>query len=270
MSRRGAAPCRDPPPPAGAPLMQDAPLTSGLRRARVQNNYIGTDVTGAAALPNGGGVVVVGPGVIIGGTDAPSTPNPDGTPGPVVYTSAGNVISGNKGNGVMVADTAGSAATAPLIGANRIGVAANSDAALGNGRHGVFLLNTSNVSVTGLASDPGSFANTIAYNGGDGVQVAGATSRGDRVSGNRIFSNGGLGIDLGGDGVTPNDPLDGDAGPNGLQNFPVITAAATGPARARGTTVQFSLHSAPSAQYDVEFFASPTRDPTGYGEGATF
>src|SRR5581483_3711392 len=125
---------------AGVRLMQDAPLTSGLRRARVQNNYIGTDVTGAAALPNGAGVVLVGPGFVIGGTDSHSTQNPDGTPGPITFTSAGKVISGNRGNGIMVADTAGSAATAPLIGANRIGVAANSDTALGNGRQGVFLL----------------------------------------------------------------------------------------------------------------------------------
>lgn len=38
--------------------------------------------------------------------------------------------------------------------------------------------------------------------------------------------NDGLPVDLGGDGVTPNDPLDADAGPNNLQNSPLLVSAA--------------------------------------------
>ena len=52
------------------------------------------------------------------------------------------------------------------------------------------------------------------------------------VRGNSIHDNTFLGIDLSGDGVTPNDPLDADSGPNDLQNFPVIT-----PQRGGNTTV---------------------------------
>src|SRR5207244_11872463 len=38
----------------------------------------------------------------------------------------------------------------------------------------------------------------------------GNQAQGNAIRGNAIFANGGLGIDLGGDGVTPNDPGDGD------------------------------------------------------------
>ncbi len=43
-----------------------------------------------------------------------------------------------------------------------------------------------------------------------------------------INDNGELGIDLGGDGVTDNDPIlgDGDTGENNLQNYPMLTKAA--------------------------------------------
>ncbi len=44
------------------------------------------------------------------------------------------------------------------------------------------------------------------------------------ITQNSIFDNSGIGIDLLGTGVTPNDVGDVDAGPNGLQNFPIITS----------------------------------------------
>ena len=42
----------------------------------------------------------------------------------------------------------------------------------------------------------------------------------NRITRNAIFQNGALGIDLGGDGPTLNDPSDFDPGPNQRQNFP--------------------------------------------------
>ena len=67
--------------------------------------------------------------------------------------------------------------------------------------------------------------------------------------------------------VTPNDVGDGDTGPNNLQNFPVITAAMS----AGGTTtVQGTLNSTANTQFRIEFFANPTCDDSGNGQGQTF
>ena len=63
--------------------------------------------------------------------------------------------------------------------------------------------------------------NTIAYSDAVGVAVYSGTGR--TIRGNSIFGNGGLGIDLLNDGVTPNDLGDPDIGPNNLQNFPLVT-----------------------------------------------
>jgi hypothetical protein len=93
-----------------------------------------------------------------------------------------------------------------------------------------------------------------------------------RIRGNVIGPNGslqqdGLGIDLGHDGVTPNDPGDGDTGPNNLQNFPVLTQASS----PGGTTsVQGSLNSTANTSFSLQFFSSPVCDPSGHGEGQTF
>jgi titin len=87
------------------------------------------------------------------------------------------------------------------------------------------------------------------------------------VLGNSIFGNGGLGIDLGRDAVTANDLGDTDTGPNNLQNAPSLTAAR----RLGGTLlVTGTLNSQSGTTYRVEFFASPTADPSGHGPGQVY
>ena len=84
----------------------------------------------------------------------------------------------------------------------------------------------------------------------------------NQLRGNSIHSNGGLGIDLGGDGLTQNDDLDADNGPNGLQNFPVIGAAIFGTV----TSVDGYFNSAPNATFTFDFYAS-TPPAADYGVG---
>jgi hypothetical protein len=87
------------------------------------------------------------------------------------------------------------------------------------------------------------------------------------IRGNSIFGDTGLGIDLGNNGVTPNDQKDPDVGPNLLQNFPELAAAQLA---SRGVKVTGTLNSIPNQTYRVEFFASANGNSSGYGEGQTF
>src|SRR5262249_51352718 len=134
----------------------------------------------------------------------------------------GNVISGNSGAGVSINGSDG-LANGNSVEGNLIGTDFTGTKALANGSDGVVLLedsfgNTIGGTVSGAA-------NVIAFNLGNGVGIGTAFPNGNAILGNSIFSNGKLGIDLGLDGVTPNDPCDGDSGANKLQNHPVLTEA---------------------------------------------
>ena len=136
-------------------------------------------------------------------------------------SGAGNLISGNVEIGLT------NAANFSVIQGNRIGTDATGVAPLGNGGIGV-RISAFGATVGGTEAGAG---NTIAFNGGAGVVdqlVEFISSERNAIRGNSIHSNGGLGIDLNGDGVTPNDPGDADSGPNGLQNFPVLSVALAG------------------------------------------
>jgi hypothetical protein len=114
-----------------------------------------------------------------------------------------------------------------------------------------------------LRGAPSGPANTIAYNGSAGVSIASGSGNG--VRSNSIFANGDLGIDLWSDGPTPNDPGDGDSGPNNLQNKPILSSAETLSGK---TIVKGKLNSVPilDAAYKVQFFSNPS----GTNEGKKF
>ena len=88
-----------------------------------------------------------------------------------------------------------------------------------------------------------------------------------RILSNSIYSNKGLGIDLGDDGVTLNTPGGPHSGPNNFQNFPVLYPSITYNGK---TYVSGTLNSTPDAVFTVQFFANAAADPSGYGEGQTY
>lgn len=170
----------------------------------------------------------------------------------------GNSISDNRAFGVIIqGDSAtGNLVRGNLIGDDGSGVAVNDRR--GNWNHGVKLVASQN-SIGGSSLVDG---NTIAFNGGIGV----FDSVGVRnlIRYNRIYSNDSMGIDLAPRGLTPNDPLDGDLGPNDLQNFPILDSASfpAGAVRVRGR-----LDSKPNTTYTIDFFKNLKRDRTFFGEG---
>jgi hypothetical protein len=210
----------------------------------VQGNYIGTDVTGTKALGgSGAGINIFSSNHIIGG----------------VADAARNVISGNS-IGIQVGGFF-SGTTGIVIQGNYIGLNAAGTGAVPNTQQGIAVTDAASATIGGTQSGAG---NKIAFNGGPGVTVSSGT--GNSIRGNSIFSNNGLGIDLGVNGVTPNDINDGDTGPNQLQNFPVITSV-TGTTT---TTIQGSLKSIPNTAFQIDFYTNATVDPSGNGEGAVF
>lgn len=159
-----------------------------------------------------------------------------------------------------------------VITGNTIGLNANNEPVLGSvyGIYGENYLNNplTDVAVGGTA--PGE-ENTIAGHLLYGI-ILESPMQGIEISGNSIYDNAELGIDLGNNqatwfGVTPNDPLDADSGANGLQNYPVLDGADFAPG---GTSVSGQLDSAPDGTYRIEIFASPACDDSGFGEGRLF
>ncbi|WP_165227378.1 beta strand repeat-containing protein [Aquisphaera insulae] len=215
----------------------------------IQGNYIGVDVTGIKALPNGGtGMRISGPtNNTIGGTT----------------TGAGNVIAANNGNGIEF--TVGPA-NGTVVQGNYIGTTPGGATNLGNVGTGIVIW-SDDVTVGGTAAGAG---NVIAYNRGnsldpgDGIRLVFDVHHNTILS-NSIHDNTGLGINFG-NGPTPNHPDEIGAvpGPNDYQNYPVLgSAVSTG----GNLEVIGSLNAGASTQYVLQFFWNPTADPSGHGEG---
>ena len=212
--------------------------------------YVGTNAAGTAALGNGGhGVAIVNSGShLIGGAAAGDS----------------NIIAGNGGDGVHIEEIAGGDADVNVVQGDRIGVGSGGGA-LPNAGNGVYVFGDQNT-VGGENAGEGS---EIANNSSDGVEVASGVS--NSVRGNSVYANAGLGIELR-DGqpdgtVTPNDSFDGDDGANRLQNFPLIDSATR---TVNGTDIAGTLDSLPGVGFRIDFYSSPSCDPSGNGEGQTY
>ena len=266
-----------------------------INYAVIENNYVGTNAAGTAALPNGGRGLAFTGGQLRDGFIGAAAAN------------ARNVISGNSGNGLELNLAP---AKSVRIEGNFVGTAADGLGAIANGGHGISI--TAGATSTGLfiggtaagagnliahnvgsgivhggaagtsifgntvrnntaggisitssgtligGTDAGQ-ANTVAANNPFGIVVAdGATA--NRISGNSIYGHSGLPIDLlPAAGVTPNDPGDPDSGGNLLQNFPQLATARTYPASP--ATITGSLNSTPDTAFALEFFSDTGADP---------
>lgn len=115
------------------------------------------------------------------------------------------------------------------------------------------------------AGETGCCYNRITGATGAGIAVIGAATDNNSVSGNMIWGNGDLGLDLGNDGVTLNDGGDGDTGPNDGQNSPVIQAAMTD--QDGRVYVRTSFTGLPGTYYRFDYYANATPDGSAYGEG---
>jgi hypothetical protein len=210
----------------------------------IEYNFIGTDPSGRLALGNGG----------------------DGIQ---LYFSAANnvirynVISANaRGISIGIGNTDNDN---NIIQANRIGTDAMGTVRLGNATAGITIgFGSINTLIGGPEAGQG---NVIAFNR-IGIEFRQNSATGHSILGNSIFSNGSLGIDLGSDGVTANDPGDGDTGPNNRQNFPVLTSVQV----VSGTEVIIigSFNSTADSYFRIEFFANVTADGSGYGQGQRY
>lgn len=266
----------------------------------VRNNYFGAAANGSSALGNNGAGVSVagasgiqiegnlisgntGPGLILQsnaqntlvtrniiGLNAGASAKvgnssygiyvPNGNNSVIGGNGIGNTIAGNDQGGIFIS---GSSTNNGIYG-NSIGTNEGGSGGLGNSMFGVHI----SLAPGNEIGDAGSgLGNLIAGNGADGIYVTGESATGNAIRANSIRDNGDLGIDLGNNGVTPNDPGDPDAGPNGLQNFPVVTAVSS-----NGSQTQFTgtLNSLPNRTFRIDFYSSPACDPSGYGEGRIY
>jgi hypothetical protein len=269
----------------------------------ITNNLIGTDTTGLAAVPSdfrglwfdgstnneakgntvaatstkfgdGNGIVISGAsgtGNVVSGNKVGLgsdglTPLGNALTGIILFGGANdndivdNVVGANGSNGIGFFDEG---TVNNQVSGNRVGVGSDGTTARGNTGAGIFIGNKAGSTLVGDNTGPGS--NLIANNGAAGIAVE-STSSGNSFRQNRIFNNGGLGIDLNNDGVTLNDPLDPDLGANTLLNFPVITAFTP----AAASTVGGTYNGLANLTFELQFFASAVADPTGFGEGARY
>jgi parallel beta-helix repeat protein len=224
----------------------------------------------------------------LGLTVAGNTVSDSGSNGIALGTGAtaaitGNLALGNGGNGIALhGGSAADVESNTVIGSAAHGIAfweANAgtisqNCVSGSGWSGIHVAGSSTATVTGNEVS-GSvehgihwnnavgwvLGDTIYGNGGDGVAIRNNSYA--TVSRCSIYENGGLGIDLGDDGVTPNDgPTAPDTGPNDLLNFPVL-----GDPVVSGNAATFTGTALPGSTVEV-FTAAP--DPSDHGEGMTY
>ena len=144
---------------------------------------------------------------------------------------------------------------------NAIGTDSSGLLQLGNTGNGISLGSSSNT----IGGSGAGAANIIEFNGtgsvGAGVELVGNADH-DLILSNAIYANAGLGINFG-SGPTPNHA----PGTPGRTTTRITRRSRSPRATASQTFIQGSLYEAPNSNYLIQFFSSPTQDPSGHGQG---
>jgi titin len=217
----------------------------------IRGNYVGPNAAGTAAIANNIGLYLSqSPNNIIGGTGA----------------GEGNVTSGNTNFGIYLVF---SGANGNVVQGNTVGLNATRSGTVPNGSSGIEVCCTGNGGTGNtIGGTAAGAANVISGNTGIGIRTWGGTGNG--ILGNSIYGNGGIGIDLGNDGVTPNDGAKPAGQPNLQMDFPVFTSVLLS-----GTTLIVTGYVGSTAGQSlfasarVEIFKSDL-DASGNGEGQTY
>lgn len=239
-----------------------------VRDTRILNNYIGVRPDGSTAGGNDTGILIK-----------------QGARKTVIgQAGAGNTIGGSNFAGIELTGTGTDSTT---IHGNYIGVNENNEP-LPNEK-GIVLRNEvaysqvgsevegegnviaqnlqEGVRIVSGAADNNVRGNTIHVNGSYGIVVDSEQSVRNRIRANRIYNNGSLSISLGDGAIAANDDMDGDAGPNNLQNRPELNNATLSPL---SFTVEGSLNTIANTDVVIEFFSSDATSDFSSGEARTY
>ena len=276
-------------------VFSDAIAIGAMSGALFVGNLIGTDRTGTIAVPGGSGMDLANTSAVTIGGDAADERNvivaPFGVSAPfgsdtglqIVGNFFGTDVTGTKplghadtdiwvnspaliqGNVIAAGDVGIEIdGTGVVVRGNFVGTDATGTVNLGLTASGILLFTGAQIG----GSSPGD-ANVIAHCG-SGTGTSGGViglADGATIRGNRIFDNEPLGIDLGGDGITPNVP-------GAAHNFPLVTSVSSvgSVVDVPSTEIQGFLNAAPSTAYVIDLYAAPScaRRPQDFLEGQTY
>lgn len=208
----------------------------------VAGNIIGLNSAGTAAVANGStsGVQLSAASIRVG-------TNGNGTSDALER----NIISGNTGNGINLANAAADNA---VIAGNYIGVAGDGTTDMGNGTHGIYFSIDGSTGAT-IGGDIAAEANIIAYNGDAaseyGVYIVGAASDNNDILRNSFINNQGIGINLNGDGANNNQAAPSITGQSPSSNDLILS----------GTSSNNAV---------IQLFLSDDNSDGAYDEGQTY
>jgi titin len=216
----------------------------------IEGNFIGLDTQGKPLAnvffgngANGVNLFFNVANTVIGGTVLADV-------GGVLTNISGNYISANTLDGISISSNS----TGTQILGNIIGLDPTNTAAM-NGGNGVHVQDTSDGTIVGDPSTPGA-GNTIWYNGGDGVLI-------DTAVNNSIRGNSTYGHDVAG----PNLGIHLINGANNNMVYPMLFSVVD---NGDGTTTiewTYMDSTLPFTSIIFDFYASPTSNQSGFGEG---